>query len=107
MCPRSFITYDRQILVDGVNFLSSIEAAQLRAARNGCGAKGEAAGARSDDGNQQCVDFCAGKPGAPAAKLCGMTNVAHDTDHPWPGFVYQNTWKFFNDVLGGRAGRRL
>jgi hypothetical protein len=37
-------------------------------------------------------------------------------DHPWPGFVYQQSWKFFKEVLqsqglnaarGGGAGTRL
>lgn len=67
-----------QILVDGVNFLSSIEATQMRAARNGCGGKGEKAGATVNDGRMQCTDFCA-KAGAAPAKLCGMMGVQHDT----------------------------
>lgn len=112
-----FITYDKQILVDGVNFLSAIEATQHRAARNGCGNKGQMAGPMVADAQMQCTDFCGAKPGAKPAKLCGMTEVLHDTDHPWPGFVYQQSWKFFKEVLqsqglaaargGGGTGTRL
>lgn len=62
-----------------MNFLSAIEAAQHRAARNGCGNKGQAAGPVAADAQMQCTDFCGNKPGAKPAKLCGMTEVLHDT----------------------------
>jgi hypothetical protein len=65
--------------VDGVNFLSSIEATQLRAARNGCGAKGEGASPMVRDGQTECTDYCGAKLGAPPAKLCGIIDVQHDT----------------------------
>lgn len=77
--PPSLAGVYRQILVDGVNFLSAVEAVQHRAARNGCGNKGQAAGPVAADGQMQCTDFCGNKPGAKPAKLCGMTEVLHDT----------------------------
>jgi hypothetical protein len=71
--------------VDNVNFLSAIEAAQFRAARNGCGSKGEMAGPVATDAQMQCTDFCGKKSGAKPAKLCGMTHVLHDTGQSAPG----------------------
>lgn len=65
--------------MDGVNFLSAIEATHVRAARNGCGSKGEMAGPVINSAQMQCTDFCGKKAGALPAKLCGMTTVAHDT----------------------------
>jgi hypothetical protein len=78
-CPCFSCVPYPQIAVDGVNFLSAIEAAQFRASRNGCGTKGEMAGPVVSDAQMQCTDFCGKKAGAPPAKLCGMTQVLHDT----------------------------
>lgn len=74
-----------QIAVDGVTFLSAIEATHFRASRNGCGSKGEMAGPVVSDAQMQCTDFCGKKAGAPPAKLCGMTHVLHDTGEPQGG----------------------
>lgn len=65
--------------MDGVNFLSAIEATHVRASRNGCGSKGEMAGPVVSDAQLQCTDFCGKKAGALPAKLCGMINVPHNT----------------------------
>lgn len=101
-----FITYDRDILVDGVDFISSISAAKHRAARNGCTQTSHAGRWSSEAGGQvQCINYCGNKPGAKAARLCGITTAAHDTDHPWPGYVYQEAWRFFNSQAAkGAAG---
>lgn len=91
-----------------MNFLSSVGSAQARAARNGCADKRYWGSWTSEYGDQyKCINYCEKKPGAKAAKVCGLTYVAHDTDHPWPGFVFQQAWKFFNQQVAqtGQHGR--
>lgn len=102
-----FITYSKDILVDGVNFASSIESTQLHAKANGCG-PGDVGSkdVPEADGKMLCTDYCGGAPGKPAAKLCGMPTVGHDTDHPHPGFVYQQSWAWFQEQVKAAGGRR-
>lgn len=102
-----FITYSKDILVDGVNFASSIEGTQIRARANGCGP--DDAGKKDvpeADGKMLCTDFCGGAPDKLPAKLCGMPTVGHDTDHPHPGFVYEQSWAWFQDQAKAAAGRK-
>jgi hypothetical protein len=88
----------------GVDFISSISAAKHRAARNGCTQPNQAGPWTSEAGGQvRCMNFCANKPGAKAARLCGITTAAHDTDHPWPGYVYQEVLRFFNNEAAKRG----
>eukprot|EP00878_Enallax_costatus_P030828 GHUV01033625.1.p1 GENE.GHUV01033625.1~~GHUV01033625.1.p1 ORF type:complete len:290 (+),score=9.71 GHUV01033625.1:166-1035(+) len=98
-----FITWNKDILVDGVNFISAIGGAQLRAAHNGCQPNQAGPWYTDSTGQMTCKELCRYTPGAKRVKVCGMNDVAHDTDHPWPGFVYQQAWKFFNDVLASRS----
>jgi poly(3-hydroxybutyrate) depolymerase len=102
-----FITYSKDILVDGVNFASSIEGTQLHAKANGCGTN--AVGTKDvleADGKMVCTDYCGGAPGKLPAKLCGMPGVGHDTDHPHPGFVYEQSWAWFQEQVKAAPGRK-
>lgn len=89
------ITYDKRILVDGVNFLSAIEATQQRAKHNGCSPSDAGTEAIKADGKMKCTDFCANAVGNPTAQVCGMLDVGHTTDFPHPGFVFEQSWLFF------------
>jgi hypothetical protein len=89
------ITYDKQILVDGVNFLSAIEATQQRAKHNGCSANDAGPETTEADGKMKCTDYCGKAAGKPTAKVCGMLGVGHTTDFPHPGFVFEQAWLFF------------
>jgi hypothetical protein len=89
------ITFDKQILVDGVNFLSAIEATQQRAKHNGCSASDAGPQATEADGKIKCTDYCGKAAGKAAAKICGMIGVGHTTDFPHPGFVFEQAWLFF------------
>lgn len=89
------ITYDQRILVDGVNFLSAIEAAQQRAKHNGCSPKDAGPQTTAADGQMKCTDFCGKAAGKPTATVCGMLGVKHTTDFPHPGFVFEQAWQFF------------
>jgi hypothetical protein len=89
------IAYDRQILVDGVNFLSAIEATQQRAKHNGCSASDAGPKTLEADGKIECTDYCGKAVGKAAAKICGMIGVKHTTDFPHPGFVFEQAWQFF------------
>lgn len=101
-----FITYSKDILVDGVNFASSIEGTQLHAKANGCGdADVGAKDVPEGDGKMLCTDYCGGSPGKLPAKLCGMPGVGHDTDHPHPGFVYEQSWAWFQQQVKAAAER--
>jgi hypothetical protein len=94
-----------QILVDGVNFASAIEGTQAKARANGCSAASDA-GPRDvpgADGLMVCTDYCGGAPSKPAAKICGMPNVPHNTDFPHPGFVYQQSWAWFEEQVKAAA----
>ncbi|WIA19613.1 hypothetical protein OEZ85_005551 [Tetradesmus obliquus] len=92
------IAYNRQILVDGVNFLSAIEATQQRAKHNGCSAKDAGPQTIEADGKIECTDYCGKAAGKPAAKICGMIGVVHTTDFPHPGFVFEQAWRFFQQA---------
>lgn len=102
-----FITYSKDILVDGVNFASSIEGTQLHARHNGCGpedcGKKDVAEA---DGKMVCTDYCGAAAGKLPAKLCGMPGVGHDTDHPHPGFVYEQSWAWFQEQVKAAGERK-
>jgi hypothetical protein len=89
------ITFDKQILVDGVNFLSAMEATQQRAKHNGCSASDAGPQTTEADGNTKCTDYCGKAAGKAAAKICGMIGVGHTTDFPHPGFVFEQAWQFF------------
>ena len=104
-----FITYSKDIIVDDVNFASSIEGTQLRAKANGCGP--DDAGKKDvpeADGKMLCTDYCGGTPNKFPAKLCGMPGVGHDTDHPHPGFVYEQSWAWFQELVKNKpAGGKV
>jgi hypothetical protein len=53
-----------------------------------------------------CTDYCGGNPSKLPAKLCGMPGVGHDTDHPHPGFVYEQSWAWFQEQVKAAAGRK-
>jgi hypothetical protein len=89
------ITFDTQILVDGVNFLSAIEATQQRAKYNGCSASDAGQQTTEADGKIKCTEYCGKAAGKAAAKICGMIGVGHTTDFPHPGFVFEQAWQFF------------
>jgi hypothetical protein len=90
--------------VAGVMFISAVSAAKFRAARNGCTQFHHAGSWSSQvNGQVQCINFCANKRDAKAARLCGITTAAHDVDHPWPGWVYQEAWRFFNSQVSKRG----
>lgn len=95
--------------MDGVNFASSIEGTQMRAKGNGCGPDDVGPKDVSEgDGKMLCTDYCGGaKAGKPPAKLCGMPGVGHSTDYPHPGFVYQQSWQWFEQQVKASAERRL
>eukprot|EP00775_Hariotina_reticulata_P009179 gene9179-9345_t len=89
-----FITYDTEILVDNVNFLSAVDGAKRRAAVNGCPARASG-GERSLMGGQvKCTNFCEKTPQHFAASVCGIVNVAHSTDYPYPGWAWQHAFDF-------------
>ncbi|KAF8062893.1 VAD1 [Scenedesmus sp. PABB004] len=90
------LTYDAPVLVDGVPFLSAVDAAKRRAATNGCAAADAGPAAPAADGLMLCTELCgAAAPPRPAARLCGMPGVGHTTDYPRPGFVFEQAFKFF------------
>lgn len=82
--------------MDGVDFFSAIEATQARARHNGCTKSDAGPEVAEAGGKMRCTDFC-GKamPAKPAAKSCGMPDVPHNTDYPYPGFVYKQAFAFF------------
>jgi hypothetical protein len=91
----------------GVDFISAMSAAKFRAARNGCTQPYHAGPWTSQvNGQVQCINYCANKPGAKAARLCGITTAGHDVDHPWPGWVYQEAWHFFNSQVDKNKGQQ-
>jgi len=86
----------KEVLVDNVEFLGAQDTVAVRARANGCGP--EAAGDEKQEAGAKmvCRDLCAkAEPKSPPAKLCGMIGVGHTTDDPFPGFVYQQAFSFF------------
>lgn len=79
------ITYDKRVLVDGVNFLSAVENTRLHAQQHGCSPTDAGPETSEADGNLKCTDFCAKAKGKPAAEICGIVGAAHDTNHPYAG----------------------
>ncbi|KAI8471377.1 MAG: hypothetical protein J3K34DRAFT_520610 [Monoraphidium minutum] len=94
----------KEVLVDGVKFLGAAGAAAARAAANGCDAEDAGPSAAEAGGALQCRDLCAhAGDGSPTVKVCGITGVGHDTDHPHPGFVFEQAWAFFRAHGGEKA----
>lgn len=85
------LTYDKRVLVDGVNFLSAVENTRLRAQRNGCLQTDAGSETSEADGILKCTDFCAKANGKPAAEICGIVGAAHDTNHPYTGQSHRST----------------
>jgi poly(3-hydroxybutyrate) depolymerase len=92
----------KEVLFDGVRMLGAKDTAAVRARDNGCGPGDAGPQAPEAGGKMLCTDLCAKKKGAPPVKVCGMVGVKHDTDHPYPGFVYEQAWAFFDKQ--GKAG---
>ncbi|KAF6259797.1 hypothetical protein COO60DRAFT_974661 [Scenedesmus sp. NREL 46B-D3] len=98
-----FIAYNRDILVDGVKFISAVSAAKLRAGRNGCSQPRTRAPGQPGRRPGAVHRLLRRPAGAKASRLCGITTAAHDVDHPWPGWVYQEAWRFFSGAAA-KAG---
>ncbi|GBF97532.1 hypothetical protein Rsub_10455 [Raphidocelis subcapitata] len=92
----------KEVLFDGVRMLGAADTVAVRARDNGCGPGDAGPQVPEAGGKMLCTDLCAKKKGAPPAKVCGMVGVKHDTDHPYPGFVYEQAWAFFDKQ--GKAG---
>jgi adenine/guanine phosphoribosyltransferase-like PRPP-binding protein len=89
----------KEVMVDGVAFLGARDTVAVRARNNGCGDGAAGPEAPRAGGEALCTDLCAkAEPASPPAVLCGMPGVKHDTDHPRPGFVYQQAFEFFNSA---------
>jgi len=46
------------------------------------------------NGQVKCTNFCEKAPQNPAAQVCGIVGVAHSTDYPFPGWVWQQSFQF-------------
>jgi hypothetical protein len=80
---------------------------QAHAKANGCGPKDIGKpDVPEAEGKMLCTDYCGGNPSKHPAKLCGMPGVGHDTDHPHPGFVYEQSWAWFQEQVKAAAGRK-
>lgn len=95
------LLYDREPVVDGVPFLSTLDLVRFRAEKAGCGGGDE--GGFYDDGVKRCSNYCANRQGKPDVKLCGIINGAHETSTPYSGYVWQQAWQFFSEQIGKRG----
>lgn len=95
------IYYDKDVLVDGVSFLSAVELGRWRGQKAGC--FGGDWGPVKDDGTQRCINHCAKKPGKGIVRQCGIKGAGHTTDLPYPGWVWQQAWMFFNEAMSKRG----
>jgi hypothetical protein len=57
-------------------------------------------------GQVKCTNFCEKTPQKPASSVCGIVDVAHSTDYPYPGWAWKHSFDFLLSASKAASARQ-